>query len=206
MSAIDSNLVRELRERTGAGMLDCKKALEECASDAEKAVDYLRKKGLASAAKRAGRTARQGLVHSYIHMSRVGVLVEVNCETDFVARTDDFTGFAREVALQIAAKPETLCVRREDVPADLVAREREVRGEQARAGGKPDKMIDKIVDGQIEKWFSEMCLLEQPWIRDDKKTVAALLQDVIAKVGENCLVRRFARFELGEGGRSSNGG
>jgi elongation factor Ts len=205
MPAIDSTLVKELRERTGAGMLDCKKALEECAGDAEKAVDYLRKKGLASAAKRAGRTASQGLVHSYIHMGRVGVLVEVNCETDFVGRTEDFTAFAREVAMQIAARPETICVRREDVPADLVARERDVRTEQARTGGKPEKMIDKIVDGQIEKWFSEICLLEQPWIKDDKRTIAALLQDLVAKVGENCLVRRFARFELGEG-RGSNGG
>ena len=151
MPAIDSNLVKELRERTGAGMLDCKKALEECAGDREKAIDYLRKKGLASAAKRAGRTASQGLVHSYVHMGRVGVLVEVNCETDFVARTEDFGTFAREIAMQVAAKPEILCVRREDVPAEFVARERDVRTEQARASGKPEKKLDKIVEGQIEK-------------------------------------------------------
>jgi len=205
MPAIDSNMVRELRERTGAGMLDCKKALEECQGDAERAVDFLRKKGLASAAKRAGRTASQGLVQSYVHMNRVGVLVEVNCETDFVARTPDFQGFARDVAMQIAAKPETVCVRREDVPADLVAREREIRLEQARAGGKPEKILDKIVEGQIDKWFADVCLMEQPWIKDDKKSIGGLLQDVVAKVGENCLVRRFARFELGEGTRGNGG-
>jgi elongation factor Ts len=206
MPAIDANMVKELRERTGAGMLDCKKALAECAGDAERAIDYLRKKGLASAAKRAGRTASQGLVHSYIHMNRVGVLIEVNCETDFVARTPDFANFVREVAMQVAARPETLCLRREEVPAELVQREREVRLEQARATGKPEKILDKIVEGQIEKWLGEVCLLEQPWIRDDKKTIGGLLQEVIAKVGENCLVRRFARFELGEGIRGANGG
>jgi len=203
MAAFDPNLVKELRERTGAGMLDCKKALQECAGDPERAVEFLRKKGLASAAKRAGRSATQGLVHSYVHMSRVGVLVEVNCETDFVARTPDFQSFVKDVAMQIAAKPETLCVRREEVSANLIAKEREIRMEQARGSGKPEKVLDKIVDGQIDKWLAEVCLLEQPWIRDDKKTISGLLQDMIAKVGENCLVRRFVRYELGESVRDA---
>ena len=198
MAEISAASVKALREQSGVGMMLCKKALQECGGDPERAVEFLRKKGLASAAKRAGRTASQGLVHSYIHMSRVGVLVEVNCETDFVARTADFQSFVRNVALQIAAKPETLCVRREEVSPDLIAKEREIRIEEARSGGKPEKILEKIVDGQIDKWLTEVCLLEQPWIRDDKKTVGGLLQDVIAKVGENCLVKRFARFELGE--------
>ncbi|MEK6606997.1 MAG: translation elongation factor Ts [Myxococcota bacterium] len=198
MPDISAATVKELRERTGAGMLDCKKALEECAGDTEKAIDYLRKKGLAAAAKKAGRTAKEGLVYSYIHMNRVGVLIEVNCETDFVARTPDFQQVVKEIALQIAAtSPQVLA--RDDVPAAEVAREREVREAQAKASGKPDGVVAKIVEGQLEKWFREICLLEQPWIREDKKSIGDLLKETIAKVGENCVIRRFARFELGEG-------
>lgn len=198
MADIGTHAVKELRERTGAGMLDCKKALEECEGDMERAVDFLRKKGLAQAAKKAGRRANQGLVHAYVHMNRVGVLVEVNCETDFVARNQEFQTFVKEVAMQVAGMAPQH-VRREDVPAAAVTREREVREAQARTTGKPDAVLAKMVDGQIEKWYREICLLEQAWIRDDKKTIGDLLKEMIAKVGENCVIRRFARFELGEG-------
>lgn len=199
MAEISATVVKELRERTGAGMLDCKKALQECAGDMEKAIDFLRKKGLASAAKKAGRSANQGLIHSYIHMNRVGVLVEVNCETDFVARTPDFQTFAKEIALHIAAlNPQY--VRREDVTQTEIDREKEIASAQARAEGKPDAVVQKIVEGKLEKWYQQVCLVDQPWIRDDKMKIGDLARDLVAKVGENCVIRRFARFELGEGG------
>ncbi|MCA9673927.1 MAG: translation elongation factor Ts [Myxococcales bacterium] len=199
MADVTASMIKDLRERTGAGMSDCKKALVETDADMEKAIDFLRKKGLAKAAKKAGREATEGAVVSYIHGGgRIGVMVEVNCETDFVARNEDFQAFCREVALQIAAM-NPLYVRTEEVPADAVAREKEVRLEQARQSGKPEQVIQKMLEGQLSKWMKEICLLDQPWVKDDKKSIADLQQDLIAKIGENIRVRRFARFELGEG-------
>jgi elongation factor Ts len=199
MAEITATMIKELRERTGAGMADCKKALQECEADAEKAIDYLRKKGLAKAAKKAGREATEGAVVSYIHAGgRIGVLVEVNCETDFVARGEDFQGFTKEVALQIAAM-NPLFVRSDEVAADVQAREKEVLLAKARESGKPEAVITKMVDGQISKWLKEICLLDQPWVKDDKKTIGDLQQELVAKIGENIKVRRFVRFELGEG-------
>jgi len=196
---ITASMVKDLRERTGAGMADCKKALVEVDGDIEKATEFLRKKGLAAAAKKAGRIATEGVVASYIHSnSRVGVLLEVNCETDFVARGDAFQGFAREVSLQIAAmNPQYL--NGEDVPADVLEKERSLRMEQARQAGKQEAVIGKIVDGQIAKWKREICLLEQTWVKDDKKSIKDLLNELVGKVGENCKIRRFTRYELGEG-------
>jgi len=197
--SISANLVKELRERTGAGMMDCKKALTETRGDLEKAADYLRERGLAAAAKKAGRVATEGLVESYIHgAGRIGVLVEVNCETDFVAKTEEFKAFARDIAMQIAAaKPEY--VRREEVPAALVEKERAILRVQALNEGKPEKIVDMMVEGRIEKYFKEVCLLEQPFIKDPDTTVGQLLTEKIAKIGENINIRRFARYELGEG-------
>jgi elongation factor Ts len=199
MADVTAAMVKDLRERTGAGMADCKKALVETAGDVEKATEYLRKKGLAAAAKKAGRIATEGLVASYIHgNSRIGVLVEVNCETDFVARGEAFQGFVREVAMQICAmNPQYVAP--EEVPADVVERERGILTAKAKESGKPDNIVAKMVEGQISKWMKELCLLDQTWVRDDKKTIKDLLQELVAKVGENCKVRRFVRFELGEG-------
>jgi elongation factor Ts len=199
MSGISANLVKELRERTGVGMMDCKKALAECAGDIEKAVDLLREKGLAAAAKKAGRIAAEGLVESYIHgAGRIGVLIEVNCETDFVAKTEEFKTFVKDLAMQVAAaKPEY--VRKEDVPAEDVERERAVLRAQALNEGKPEKIVDKMVVGRIEKYYKDVCLLEQPFIKDPDVTVSKMLNEKIAKIGENISIRRFARFELGEG-------
>jgi elongation factor Ts len=192
-------MIKDLRERTGAGMSDCKKALVECAADAEKAIDYLRKKGLAKAAKAAGRLAAEGLVSTYLHGNgRIGVLVETNCETDFVARNDDFVAFTREVGMQIAAM-NPLYVHKDEVPADAIAREKAIRIEQAATSGKPAPVIEKMVEGQISKWLKEICLLDQPWVKDDKKSIADLQQELVAKLGENIKVRRFVRFEVGEG-------
>src|SRR5215510_5002236 len=192
-------MVKELRERTGAGMADCKKALVETSGDMEKAGEFLRKKGLAAAAKKAGRIATEGVVGSYIHSNnRVGVLLEVNCETDFVARGDAFQAFVREVALQIAAM-NPLYLTTEDVPAEAIDKERGNRLEQARQSGKPENVIGKIVDGQVAKWQKEICLLEQAWVKDDKKSIRDLLNELVGKVGENCKIRRFTRYELGEG-------
>jgi len=199
MAEITATLIKDLRERTGAGMSDCKKALQEADADMEKAIDYLRKKGLAKAAKKAGREATEGAVISYIHGGgRIGVLVEVNCETDFVARNDDFQGFAREVALQIAAM-NPLYVKADEVDQSVVAREREVLLAKAKESGKPEPVVQKMVEGQISKWMKEVCLLDQPWVKDDKKTIGDLTQELVAKLGENIRVRRFVRFELGEG-------
>jgi elongation factor Ts len=199
MAEITAAQVKDLRERTGAGMADCKKALVEVDGDVEKAQEYLRKKGLAAAAKKAGRIATEGLVQSYIHGNgRIGVLVEVNCETDFVARGEQFQTFVREVAMQIAAMNAQYLVP-EDVPAAIVEKERSIRLDQAKQSGKPEAVIGKIVDGQIAKWMKEICLYEQAWVKDDKKTIRDLNQDLVAKIGENCKIRRFVRFELGEG-------
>ena len=196
---VTTDMIKELRERTGAGMADCKKALVECEASIDKAIDYLRKKGLAKAAKKAGRIATEGVVNSYIHGNgRIGVLLETNCETDFVARNPDFVAFGKEVAMQIAAMNPQF-VSAEEVPADLVEKERGIRRETASQGGKPAQVVDKIVDGQIGKWMKEICLLDQPWVKDDSKTIRDLQQELVAKLGENIKVRRFARFELGEG-------
>jgi elongation factor Ts len=192
-------MIKDLRERTGAGMSDCKKALTEVGGDMEKAIDYLRAKGLAKAAKKAGREATEGLVTSYIHGGgRIGVLVEINCETDFVARNEDFMSFTREVALQIAAMNPQF-VRKEEVAADVVARERDVLVAKAKETGKPEPVVQKMVEGQISKWMKEICLLDQAWVKDPEKTIDQLQQELIAKIGENIRVRRFVRFELGEG-------
>lgn len=197
--SISASMVRELREKTNAGMMDCKKALEENAGDFEKAVDWLRKKGLSSAAKKAGRVAAEGAVEAYIHgEGRIGVLLEVNCETDFVARTEGFREFVRNIALHIAATAP-LSISSEEVPAHLVDREREVLTGKAREQGKKEEMIAKIVDGQIKKWLSENCLLEQAYVKNPDLKVGDYLKETIAKTGENIVVRRFVRFELGEG-------
>ncbi|HUS67265.1 MAG TPA: translation elongation factor Ts [Kofleriaceae bacterium] len=199
MTTVSTDMIKELRERTGAGMADCKKALVECEASIDKAIDYLRKKGLAKAAKKAGRIATEGLVTSYIHGNgRIGVLLETNCETDFVARNPEFVTFTREVSMQIAAMNPQF-VSAEDIPADVVERERGIRKETAAQGGKPAQVVDKIVEGQISKWKKEICLLEQPWVKDDSKTISGLTQDLVAKLGENIRVRRFVRYELGEG-------
>ncbi|NLC47400.1 MAG: translation elongation factor Ts [Firmicutes bacterium] len=192
-------MVKELRERTGAGMMDCKKALTETGGDIEKAIEYLREKGLAAAAKKAGRIAAEGLVDSYIHPGgRVGVLVEVNCETDFVAKTEDFQNLVKDIAMQIAAaKPEY--VRREEIPADVLEKEKAIYRAQALEEGKPEKIVDRIVEGRLEKYYKEVCLLEQPFIKDPDKDVQTIVNEAIAKIGENISVRRFARFERGEG-------
>jgi len=198
LSQITAELVKELRQRTGVGMMDCKKALSETSGDIDKAIEFLRKQGIASAEKKAGREASEGLVESYIHPgNRVGVLIEVNCETDFVARTDEFQKLVRNLAMQVAAT-RPLAVRREDVPAALVEREREIFAEQLKNEGKPEAMIPRIVEGKLDKFYQGVALLEQPYIRDDKKTVEEIVKEAIAKIGENIRVRRFAIFTLGQ--------
>lgn len=197
--AITAAQVKELREKTGAGMMDCKKALQESGGDMEKASEVLRKKGLAAADKKAGRIAAEGLVESYIHAGgKIGVLVEVNCETDFVAKTDDFKTFVRDIAMHIAATNPKY-VRRNDVPEDVVAKERELLKEQALAEGKPEHIVEKMVEGRLDKYFKEICLVDQPFVKDPDMTVEQLVKEKIAKIGENISIRRFARFGLGEG-------
>ncbi len=192
-------MIKELRERTAAGLMDCKKALTETDGEMDKAIEYLRKKGLAAAAKKAGRLASEGVVTAYIHSNnRVGVLLEINCETDFVGQTPDFKQFAADVAMQIAAM-NPAAVRREDMDTAKVESERGLLREKALAEGKPEKMVDKIVDGQIGKYYSENVLLEQKFVKDDKKTIEQLQQEIVAKLGENIKIRRFTRYELGEG-------
>ena len=196
---IAASLVKELRERTGVSMGECKKALVECSGDIEVSIDYLRKRGLAAAAKKAGRVASEGLVDSYIHLGgRIGVLVEVNSETDFAANTPDFKSFVRDIAMQVAAS-SPLWVSREHVPAEVIERERAILLEQTTNEGKPEQMAKKIVEGRIEKFYKENCLVDQPFIKNPDITVGQLLQEMIAKVGENISVRRFSRFERGEG-------
>lgn len=191
--------VKELRERTGAGIVDCQKALTESSGDIEKAITFLREKGLAAAAKKAGRAAAQGVVGSYIHGGgKIGVLVEVNCETDFVARTEEFQRLVKDIAMQVAAANPRF-VRREEVAEAEKEREREIYRAQTAQSGKPAAVIDRIVEGKIEKFYSEACLLEQPFIREPAKTVEQLIKEVVARTGENIVVRRFARFQIGEG-------
>jgi len=199
MAEISAALVKELRERTGAGMMDCKKALSECQGDMDKAIDYLREKGLAAAAKKEGRIAAEGIVEAYIHGGgRIGVLVEINCETDFVTRGEEFKQFAKDIAMQIAAaKPQY--VAKEDVPGDVVEHEKQILRAQALNEGKPEKIVEKMVEGRIEKFYKEVCLLEQPFIKDPDIAVKDLLIQKIAKIGEKIAIRRFARYEMGEG-------
>ena len=196
---VTATLIKDLRERTGAGMADCKKALVEVNGDIDKAIDYLRTKGLAKAAKKAGREATEGSVVSYIHGGgRIGVLVEINCETDFVARNEDFQTFSREVALQIAAM-NPMFVRKDEVSTDVVEKERAVLLAKAKESGKPEPVIQKMVDGQISKWMKEICLLDQPFVKNPDKTIEQVQSELVAKIGENIKIRRFVRFELGEG-------
>lgn len=191
--------VKELRDRTGAGMMDCKKALQACDGDIEKAIDELRTKGLAKAAKKSSRIASEGIVYSYIHGGgRIGVLVEVNSETDFVAKTDQFKELAKDIAMQIAASNPSY-ISREDVPEEVINREKEVLRAQALEEGKPEKIVEKMVEGRLGKFFEEHCLLEQAFIKDPDKSVQELLHESIATIGENIAVRRFARYEVGEG-------
>ena len=199
MADISAGQVKELRELTGAGMMDCKRALQEADGDLDKAVDLLRQRGLASAAKRAGREANQGLIESYIHFNHtVGVLVEVNCETDFVANTDDFRQLAKDVALHIASPAAPRYVRREEIPAEVLEGERRIFEAQARELGKPENVIPKIVEGKLEAFYEQTVLLDQRFVKDDSRTIQQLLDELGAKVGEKVAVRRFARYKLGE--------
>ncbi len=200
MAEISAQMIKDLRERTGAGMSDCKKALSECDADMEKAIEFLRKKGIASAAKKATRIASEGTTAAYLHGTRIAVLVEVNCETDFVARNPEFVGFAKEIAMQVAAM-NPLYVTKEDVPADVLEKEKGIRIELAKQSGKPEAVWSKIVEGQIAKWYKDVCLLDQVWVKDSegKKDIRSLLTDLVAKTGENVRVRRFVRYEVGEG-------
>ncbi len=193
---ITADMVKQLREMTGAGMMECKKALAETNGDLQKAIDSLRTSGIAKAEKRAGRAASQGRVDAYVHDSRIGVLIEVNCETDFVARTDDFQRLCRDLGMQAAAAGADY-VRREEVPAERIERERAIYVEQVKNEGKPAAIVDKIVDGKLNKFFGEVCLMEQAFIKDDKKTVGDLVKETSAKTGENIVVRRFVRYRLG---------
>ena len=199
-STVSMAQVKELRERTGAGIVNCKKALVENDSDIEKAIDFLREKGLAAAAKKAGRAAEQGVIGSYIHGGgKIGVLVEINCETDFVARTEEFQQLLKDVAMQVAAASPR-CVRREEVSEAERERERMVYRVQAEESGKPANIIEKIVEGKLEKFYSEACLLEQTFIRDSSKTLEQVVRDAVTRTGENIVVHRFARFQIGEAG------
>lgn len=196
---ITPTMIKELREKTGAGMMDCKEALVESRGDIEKAMEHLRKKGLAQAAKKASRAASEGLVSSYIHAGgKIGVLVEVNCETDFVAKTEEFQDFVKNTCMQIAASNPQY-VSREDVPEEVLNKEKEIYREQALTSGKPEKVLDRIVEGKLGKFYEEVCLLEQDYIRDSEKKVGDILADAVGKFGENIVVRRFARFVIGEG-------
>ena len=200
MADVTTQMIKDLRERTGAGMADCKKALTETAADIEKAIEYLRKKGIASAAKKATRIASEGTVVSYLHGSRIGVMVEVNCETDFVARNPDFVGFAKEVAMQVAAMSPQY-VSQDEIPAAVIEKEKGIRMEQAKHSGKPEAVIPNIVDGPMAKWAKEICRLDQVWVKnpEGKKDIRSLVTDLVAKTGENVKVRRFVRYEVGEG-------
>ncbi len=196
---VSAHMVKELREKTGAGMMDCKKALAETGGDFQKALDYLRQKGLATAAKRAGRVASEGRIGSYIHAGgKIGVMVEVNCETDFVAKTDDFQAFAKDVAMHIAASNPSY-IRREEVAVEVLEREKEIYRAQARDARKPEKVIDKIIEGKLEKFYGETCLLEQPFVKDPDLTIQDLLNGLIGKLGEKIEIRRFTRYQVGEG-------
>ncbi|MEN8246040.1 MAG: translation elongation factor Ts [Thermodesulfobacteriota bacterium] len=198
MTEISAAMVKQLREKSGAGIMDCKQALAECEGDIEKASDFLRKKGLATAKKRAGRATMQGAVQSYIHMGgKIGVLVEVNCETDFVAKTDDFLAFVKNIAMHVAASNPVGIVE-EDVPQEVIDKEKEIYRAQALEMGKPEKMVDKIAEGKLGKFFKESCLMNQAYVKDPNMTITDYLNDVIAKTGEKITIKRFARFQIGE--------
>jgi len=195
---VSAAMVKELREKTGAGMMDCKKALAETGGDFAKAEDWLRKKGITGAAKKAGRVAAEGLVGTYVHGGKIGVLVEVNCETDFVGRNEDFQALVKDLAMHIAAA-SPLYVRREEVPADVLEKEKEIQRQQLRDQKKPEQMIEKILEGKLGKYYETVCLLDQFWVKDDKKRISELITEKIAKIGENISVRRFVRYQVGEG-------
>ncbi len=198
MGEITAAMVKELRDKSGAGMMDCKKALREANGELEKAIEYLRKKGIAAAEKRADRVANEGRIEAYIHPgSKLGVLVEINCETDFVAKTDDYQTFCHDIAMHIAASAPRF-VRREEVDQKTIDREMEIYKEQAKDQGKPEAIIEKIASGKLEKFYSEICLMEQPFVKDPNKTIKDLLTEIIAKLGENMTIRRFSRFKNGE--------
>ena len=198
MTEISAGMVKQLREKSGAGIMDCKQALAECEGDIEKASDFLRKKGLATAKKRAGRATMQGAVQSYIHMGgKIGVLVEVNCETDFVAKTDDFLEFVKNIAMHVAAS-NPVGITEADVPQDVIEKEKEIYRAQALEMGKPEKMVDKIAEGKLNKFFKESCLMSQPYVKNPDMTITDYLNDVIAKTGEKITIKRFARFQIGE--------
>ena len=198
MAEIKAEMVKQLREKTGAGMMDCKKALLEVKGDMDKALEFLRKKGLATAQKRAGRAMTEGTVQSYIHMTgKLGVLVEVNCETDFVAKNEDFKEFSKNIAMHIAAS-NPLGIKPEDIPEEIVENEKDIYRAQARDMGKPDNILDKIVDGKLKKFYQENCLLDQPFVRDPDISVADLMNELIAKIGENITIKRFVRYQIGE--------
>jgi elongation factor Ts len=204
---VNANIVKELRERTGAGVMDCKKALAESKGDLEKAAIWLREKGIASAAKRAGRVASEGSVGSYIHAGgKLGVLVEVNCETDFFAKGPDFQALVKDIAMQIAAT-NPRCIRREELPANVLEQERQIYASQAAASGKPEQVIAKIVEGKLDKFYKEACLMEQSWVKDPNLTITDLIGEYTGKSGEKIEIRRFMRFQLGEGiaGKNDDG-
>jgi elongation factor Ts len=198
MAAISATMVKQLREKTGAGMMDCKNALSECDGDMDKAVDFLRKKGLATAQKRAGRAMTEGIIQSYIHLGgKLGVLVEINCETDFVARNEDFQEFAKNISMHIAAS-NPLGIQAEDVPEDIVKKEKEIYRAQALELGKPENVIEKIVEGKLNKFFTDNCLLNQPYVKNPDITISDLLTEMIGKIGENITIKRFVRYQIGE--------
>jgi elongation factor Ts len=196
--SISASMVKELRVKTGTGMMDCKKALTECDGDFEKAIEYLRKKGMSAAAKRSSKAAKDGVVASYIHMGgRIGVMVEINCETDFVAKTEDFQTLAKDIAMHIAAANPTY-LNSENIPEDILEKEKEIYKSQALAEGKPEKIIDRIIEGKLKKYYEDACLLDQKFVKDTDISVGTLVKNMIAKTGENIILRRFARFQLGE--------
>ena len=196
--SVGAELVKKLREKTGAGMMDCKRALEKAGGDMDEATDYLRKQGMAQAAKKASRTAKEGIIYSYIHPGdKLGVLLELNCETDFVARTEDFRLLAKDIAMQIAAT-NPLVVTRSDLRPEILDKEKEIYRTQAKNEGKPEKIIERIVEGKLEKYFQEVCLLEQPFVKDQDRSLKDRIDETIAKLGENIAVKRFVRFRLGE--------
>ncbi len=198
MAEVTIEQIKELREKTGAGVNDCKKALEETQGNIEKAIDYLREKGIASAAKKSIRTAKEGIIYSYIHSNeKLGVLLELNCETDFVARTEDFKELAKDIAMQIAAMNPSY-IKREDIPQEVIEKEKEIYKAQLKDTKKPDNVLEKIINGKLEKYYSEVCLLEQAFIKDDKKNVDSVIKEKISKLGENIVVKRFVRFVVGE--------
>jgi elongation factor Ts len=196
--SISTSQIKELREKTGVGIMDCKEALKECDGDIEKSVDYLRKKGIATAKKRGARSTSEGQVQSYIHAGgKIGVLVEVNCETDFSAKTDDFSNFTKDLAIQIAAT-SPVSIDRESIPPVILEKEKDIYATQAKESGKPENVIEKIVEGKLKKYYSEACLLEQPFVKNPDITIQDLLNEMVAKTGEKIMIKRFVRFQLGE--------